>query len=289
MKITMKILPFFVLFIFQTFQVYCQTISGKVCASNNVPLIYASIGIIETSFGTITNEEGCFNLEAKGLSIKSLVRFSMIGYKSHTYTIEELLNKKVLIQLESESVKLPEVIVKPSGKSKKIGTTGYSFRGGICGWGGDQFGKGWELGTKIELGDSPVKIKSLHIRINHQSFDSTLFRLHIRDIVDNLPLNELLNNNILISLSKDSGWSEIDLSKYNLVFKGDIALSLEWIKVIGASNVILIKTDGQERLIPAVTFNIKLNRESIFTKWGTEAKWVRHYSGSPSIYLTITD
>jgi hypothetical protein len=285
----MKTLPFFVLFIFQTFQVNCQAISGKVCASNNEPLIYASIGVIETSFGTITNEEGCFNLEVKGLSIKSLVRFSMIGYKSRTYTIEDLLNTKVLIQLESESVKLPEVIVKPSGKSKKIGTTGYSLRGGICGWGGDQFGKGWEVGTRIELGDTPVKIKSLHIRVNHQSFDSSLFRLHIRDIADNMPLNELLNNNILIPLTKNSGWSEIDLSKYNLVFKGEIALSLEWIKVIGISNSILLKADGKERLMPAVTFNIKLNRESIYTKWGTEAKWVRHESGSPSIYLTVTD
>lgn len=102
-----------------------------------------------------------------------------------------------------------------------------------------------------------------------------------------MPLTELLNNNILISLTKESGWIEIDLSKYNLVSEGDIALSLEWIKIIGIDMNKLITINGEKRLSAGVTFDTKRNQGCTFTKWGTEAKWVRHDNSSPSIYLTV--
>jgi hypothetical protein len=286
MTTNMKSLSIFALLLFLSHQLYGQSISGKVLgASNDQPLIYASIGVIETTFGTITNEEGNFNLDVKGQPISSRVRFSMIGFKSQTYTIEELSNKENILRLENETFKLPEVIVKPFGKLRKVGTTSYS-RLGFCGWGGDQFGKGWEIGTLIELGELPVRLKSLHIHVNKQSYDSSLFRLHIRDIVDSLPQNELLNKDILISLTKESGWIEIDLSKYNLVFEGDIALSLEWIKVIGVNMDRLITVNLQKQALPAVTFDKKRNQGFLYSKWGTEAKWLRH-ADSPSIYLSV--
>jgi len=146
---------------------------------------------------------------------------------------------------------------------------------------------GYEVGSEIKLGDTPVRLKSLHIRVNKQSFDSSLFRLHIRNIEENLPQKELLNNNILITITKVSGWVEIDLSEYNLVFEGDIALSLEWIKVIGLNIDRLITANGDKKLYAAVTFNVKQKVGCTFTKWGSEAKWTRHENSSPSIYLTV--
>jgi hypothetical protein len=284
----MKKLPLFVLFIFLNSQFYGQTIAGIVMsASDDKPLIYASAGVIGTSFGTITNEDGNFKLEVKGLPINSPVRFSMIGFKSQTYTIEELSNKENLLRLESETYKLSEVIVKPSGKLKKLGITDYSFKGGFCGWAMDGFGKGHEIGTQIELGVLPVKLISLNIRIYKQSYDSSLFRLHIRNIEKKLPYNEMLNKDILILITKESGWIEIDLNKYNLVFEGEIALSLEWIKVIGVDTHKLITAKGIKQQFPGVTFTIKRKEACLFTKWGSEAMWTRHEDRSPSIYLTV--
>lgn len=284
----MKTPPLFVLSLFFSLHISGQTITGKVLdVSNGEPLIYASIGVIETSYGTITDEKGNFKLEIKNLPNSLFVRFSMIGFKAKTYTIEELSNKDNILRLENEIYKLPEVIVNPSGKIKKVGTTSYTSRGGLCGWGGTQTGQGWEVGTKIELGDLPVRLKSLHIRVNNHSYDSTLFRLHIRNIVENMPLNELLNNNILISLTNKTGWIEIDLDKYNLVFEGDIALSLEWVKIIGVDSNRFITVNGEKQLAAGVTFDKKRNQGCLFTKWGTEVKWVRHENGSPSIYLTV--
>jgi hypothetical protein len=276
------------IFLFLNLQFYGQAITGKVAAaSNNEPLIYAGIGIIETSVATITNERGEFNLEIKGLPFNSLVRFSMVGFKSRNFTIQELINKDNLILLDNEIFKLPEVIVNPSGKIRKAGTSRYTRGGGVCGWGGTQTGKGWEVGTRIELGDLPVKLKSIHIRINSQSYDSTLFRLHIRNIENNMPVGELLTEDILISLKKETGWIGIDLDKYNLVYEGDIALSLEWIKISGLDNNKFITVNGQKRIAAGVTLDKKRNQGCLFTKWGTEAKWVRHDNESPAVYLTV--
>lgn len=276
------------LFLLLNLQFYGQTITGKVIsASDNKPLIFAGIGVIETYSGTITNEEGKFSVDVKGLSINKVVRVSMIGYKSKTYTIEELLGKENIIKLENEIYNLPAVIIKPGGELQKFGTTGFSYKKGFCGWAGNDFGKGWEIGTKINLGDYPKRLISLHIRVYKQSFDSSLFRLHIRNITDSLPHNELLKTNILLPITRKSGWIAIDLGKYNLVFNGEIALTLEWIKVIGPDKNKLVTADGVEQSFYAVTLNIKRDEGITYSKWGTEAKWAILKKSSPSIYLTV--
>jgi len=285
----MKSLSFFLLFIFFVFQLQGQNISGKVIDfSSGEPLVYVSIGVMETTKGTISDEKGNYKLDVAGQTNNLNVRFSMIGYKSQTFTIEELSKNQAVIKLKSEPIQLATITIKPSGKIKEIGTTKFSS-GIVCGWGGTDFGKGHEIGLKIELGTLPVRIKSLHFRLHKQSFDSSLFRLHIREIVDNMPLNELLDKNILIPVTKESGWIDIDLSNYNLVFSGDIALSLEWIKVVGIHQDRFIKMNDSKQASPNVLFKVKRKQGCIYHRWGTESKWVRDDSHSPTFYLTIQE
>jgi hypothetical protein len=285
----MKSLSFFALFIALVIQLQGQNVSGKVIDfSSGDPLVYVSIGVMETTKGTISNEKGNYKLDVAGQTNNSTVRFSMIGYKSQTFTIEELSKNQNIIKLKSEPIQLAPVTIKPSGKIKEIGTTKYS-KGIVCGWGGTDFGKGWEIGLKMELGSLPVRIKSLHFRLHTQSFDSSLFRLHIREIAEGMPLNELLDKNILIPVTKESGWIDIDLSKYNLVFSGDIVLSLEWLKVDGIHQDRLMKMNDSKQSSPNVLFNVKKKQGCIFNRWGSEAKWVRDDSHSPSFYLTVQE
>lgn len=267
--------------------IFGQSISGKViCSSDNEPIIYASIGIIGTSKGTISNENGEFELNVDSICKDSLVRFSMIGFESKVFKIKELINKENQIQLENKPVQLKEITIKPSGKATKFGTTNYSRLGGVCGWGGTSFGKGHEIGTKIELGENMVQLKSLHFRLHKQSFDSSLFRLHIRDIEQGLPSKELLDKEIIISVSEEKGWVDIDLSKYHLTYKGDIALTLEWIKVYGTNQDRLMKMNGSKNYSANVLFNIRKNEKALFIRKGSEAIWHSVENKSPSLYLT---
>ena len=267
-----------------------QVVSGKVCdASVGSPLEYVSIGVINTTAGTITDEQGKFSFEIKGVPPDASVRFSMIGFKPQTFHISELTGKENIIRLTGEPLQLKEVVIKQSGRFRKLGTTSYSFHGGLAGWGGTDFGKGHEIGTKIDLGKLPVIIKSIHIHLSKQSFDTSLFRIHIRDLKDNMPDHELLNKNIIICLTKESGWEDIDLGKYNLVYSGEIALTLEWVKVRGLNKNKMVKMNGSKNYSAVVLFTIKKNQGCSYTRWGTEAKWNHDDNESPGFYLTIEE
>jgi len=289
--IKMSIKPIFVLlFVFYFSALEGQTVTGKVIdASTGVSLAYVNIGVVGQPRGTITDEAGTFALEVNGLSAEATVRFSMIGYVAQTFTVKELSdNNGITVKLESVPVSLSEVVIKPK-RTHKAGMTKCAA-GDVCGWGGIHFGKGWEIGLKIELGDLPVFFKSLHIRVHKNSFDTCLLRLHVRNVVNELPGNELLTQNIIIPISKKSGWAEIDLSKYQLTFQGNIILSLEWVDVRGVNKnrLVSVKSDGKKLPPTAVIqFNTAKNQGGTYSKWGSEAQWVHSNDRTPSFYLTI--
>lgn len=268
-------------------QIQSQSVTGKVLGgSNREPLIYASIGVTETTRGTISDEFGNFSLDVRDLPSNSVVRFSMIGYKSRSFSIEELLKKGNLIILDNQAYRLSEIVIKPSGKIRKIGNSGYSPYGGICGLAGVNVAQGYEIGTKLDLGDSRGKIESLHIRIHEQSYDSSLFRLHIRSLVKGIPDAELLSSDILFTLAEESGWIETNLGKYNLVFEGEIALSIEWIKVYGTNSKIHLKSGDTKYFTPVIFFS-KKKVGCLYTKWGCEGKWSVTENQSPAFYVVI--
>ncbi len=270
--------------------VHAQVITGNVvCKTSGEPIEYVNIGIVETAVGTITNETGNYNLDVIGLPVDSKVRFSMVGFQAQTYTIEELMSNPRSIAMEEQLYNIAEVIVKPRGIIRKAGTTKYSKGGGVCGWGGTQFGSGHELGVKIDLGNAPVRLKSIHVKLYKQSFDSTLFRLHIRDIVADLPKNELLKENIIINVSDESGWVEFDLGQYDIILNGIISLSLEWLKVYGINENRLVRMDESKIPRPVVLFNIRRNAGVLYVRKGSEAKWSKDDSKSPAFYLTVIE
>ena len=278
------------LFFLLSLSSFSQTFSGKVINANSESALeFVNIGIIDFPAGTITDEKGNFKLDLNDISIEKKVRFSMIGFKSQIFTIKELINIENIIKLEEEPIQLLELIIKPSGKIRKIGTTNYARRAGVCGWGGTQFGKGHEIGTEIDLGTQAVKLKSLHLRLYKQSFDSTLFRLHIRSIQDNFPDKELLTDNIIITVSEESGWIDINLSQYNIVLSDKIILSLEWVKIYGVNKDRLIRMNKSKQYTANVLFSLSGKKASLFTRWGSEAKWRKNDNSSPAFYLTVQE
>ena len=286
----MKIFLFFLLFVFCIRASTGQTIVGKVVdSSTNELLGYVNVGVVGQSLGTITDESGAFELETYGLSAETTVRFSMIGYIAKTYTIEQLSdNNEETIEMECAPIQLSEVVVKPS-KPRKIGATKKVLRGNVSGWGGVKHGKGNEIGLKMELGEFPVNVKSLHMHIFKQSFDTCLFRLHIRNIINELPGDELLTQNIYISSTKESGWIEFDLSQYQLIFKGDIILSLEWISVKGdnKNRYFSVRSNGKKMpLTPVILFSNSKNKGSSYSRWGSESQW-RQSETTACFYLTV--
>ena len=85
----MKVILIFALFSLIVIQLNGQTIIGKIVDSSNAePLVYASVGIIGTPIGTITDENGNFKINVTGQPLKAILRVSMISYKPETFTID---------------------------------------------------------------------------------------------------------------------------------------------------------------------------------------------------------
>jgi hypothetical protein len=283
----MKLLWLNVLILLCHFESYGQVIKGQVFdAKTTKPLEYVSIGILNTTFGTISDDKGEFDFEFKMQDVSSIVRISMIGYEPQTFSISDLLQKDNKIKMVETSYEINEVVITPT-LMRVVGAKGFNTFQGWSGWGGLHVRKGYEIGIKLDLGDKPVKIKSLHVMLHRQAFDTSLFRLHIRAVQDTLILHELLSENIIIAITNESGWSTIDLERYNLIMSGEIGLTLEWLKVQGMNEDRAMKINGK-RQKAYILFKNKKNQTGLY-RWGTEAKWTINKDKSPSMYLTIME
>ena len=256
-----------------TFLCFGQTISGKIINdANGESLEFASVGIIGTNFGVITNEKGFFRLDATGQSSNEQVRISMIGFESQTITLKNLVDQEIVVRLKEQSVQLKEVIVKSKKtKQKTIGTKSSSTFV-VTGWPG--YGTGGERGIRIDV-KKPIFVEKVNFHIAYLGLDSVQIRLHIRKIENDTPTEELLTENILIT-AKSTGWYEIDLSKYNLSYSEDIAVTLEWVKAWGTIKDIR----------NTLKFSINYFKGTLYAKDASEAKWTTIKHG-PGIYLTV--
>lgn len=267
-----------------------QVVQGKLIDSLDAkPLAYVNVGVINLSSGTISNEKGEFELNCNDLPEDSKVRFSMIGYEAKTYAVKDLHPDSNTIRLVKKAIELDEVAIKWYGTTRNIGTSKISKMGGVCGWGGTDFGRGHELGLKLDVGSKTAKIESLNLRIHKQSFDTIVFRLHIRSLEGGLPFKELLTENIYLTINEYSGWQNIDLSEYNIHISGVVVLSLEWIRISHVIEKNLVKMNGAKTGTPVVLFNLNKKIGTLYSRRGSEAIWRKEEYNSPGFYISVKE
>ncbi len=254
-----------------------QVITGKVVNdATGDPLEFSSVGIVGHAIGDITDSKGNFRLTGNSLSKDAQVRISMIGFQAQTFYVRDLLDKENILRLKEQTVGLSEVVVKSSKTKRNTIGTKSSTKHILTGWGAA--GEGGERGLRIEIKGKPIFIEKLNFHIAYNQFDSVLIRLHIRKIENGTPSEELLHDNIL-TISRSAGWVEIDLSKYNLFYSEDIAVTLEWVKAWG-----LFQKDFYNN---GTKFSLNYFKGTLFAKEASESNWTVFKHKSPGIYLTV--
>src|SRR5699024_10603404 len=96
-----------------------STIGGLVKDENNNPLVGASIHVQNTNIGSLTDQNGQFELKA---SIGQTLIISYIGMETKSITIKNL--KDLVITMQSEGSTLNELVVIGYGTVKKKDLTG---------------------------------------------------------------------------------------------------------------------------------------------------------------------
>jgi predicted alpha/beta superfamily hydrolase len=260
-------------------QIFSQTqITGKVIDTNDKrPLAYVNIGIKEKNIGTISKEDGSFSIDIPSEYQSGSLTFSIVGYYESNLSIKDLNSKgNVTIQLKEKPTQLEEVVV--TGKKLVEKKYGIKRRGAIHFTDGifkkdDSF----EIGQAIRLGNSLAQITSLNLHINSLRPDSANFRINFYryDVDENIPKERIVEKSILQRHPINEGWLKFDLSNYNILIKGDVLISLEFIPEIDAKQIFYeVKLGGSSK--------------SFFRKTSL-GKWIRpphHYC----LYATaITD
>lgn len=237
-----------------------QTIKGRIFAADTKDGIgFVNMGILNHNIGTVSNEEGDYILNVSGSDTKDSLRFSMIGYKSKTFSIQNLIDKAIdSIFLDPYNYQLDEVVVSYK-KIKKI-TLGLPIPEGnlLVSFASYLYNLGAEMGINVDT-KYKIKLNDINFNIYSCSFDSVSYRLNIYKYVSQSEFENILTEPIYISFSKNDIANPIkfDLSKYNIIISGNILIALQLIKDMGYGQI----------FFRAENISDTYNRTSVFNKW----------------------
>lgn len=198
--------------------------------TNAVPFV--NIGVLHKSIGTVSNEDGFFNIDLAGAIVTDTVKFSCIGYDDLIFSVEDLRRRTTPVPLKQKQTQLATVVVKPQYlKSMELGvhTETDIVTGGFT-----SNDLGSELATVLQYNKKkPAFLKKVFISVAESSYDSLLFRVNVYAIKNGLPDNNILPEAVYIKSAIKNGVVEVDMTKYDISFTKPIAISIEWLKDMG--------------------------------------------------------
>jgi hypothetical protein len=245
-------------------------ISGRVQdAKTKEKLEYVNIGILNKAKGTVSDKKGSFEFKITESNKNDTLRISMIGYKSTTLLVKNLLNKnKIVINLEEEISELDEIVITAkTWKTKVLGNkTKSTFIGHVFYY--EQLGK--EMGIRMNAGRKPKIVESFNFHISYNRFSAkAIFRLNMYKIENGKPTVNIMKNNILIAVDpKQTGMISTDLRDYDIVLTEDVIATLEW-----------VDTDGKVKPTEALIISVGLLTGGTYERSSKETKMKRVLRG----------
>lgn len=244
------LLLFLALFLFHNLS-FSQTLQGTVKdAASGAPLPYVNIGVWNKNIGTISHDDGSFQIDVSDAAEDDALTFSMMGYESKKISISDV-KRNGEVRLTRRTFQLREVVFEDvKRKPVKIGrhmptktTTGHS--------GTREFGLGGEWGLRVFSEGKKYWVDGIgfHTRFNH--LDSILFRLRIYSIANDLPKENLLQTETFVKSYKKDKWIVKDISSENLIIDSDVIVTFEvvrlWFSNSGDNAIFFTHGEGYEK------------------------------------------
>ena len=248
-------------------------LKGRIFNSGTKQTIeYATIGVIGTSIGVISDEEGRFSLDLGSAQATDTLRIAYLGYEPYTISIQELdFEKELEISLYEKAFKLPEIIVTDQLPTVVLGNEKKSRF--FTGWGFDGVMRGATRGLVIEVANGPVRLQKFQADIARMGFDSILFRLRIFQMEGQETKEDILPENIFIPVYKKGGISHSFEDKNYWLDNGRYLVALEWIDTWG---------DGHGLLTVRLS-----NKGTLYYRDSAEDTWNISTSRGPVINLEV--
>ncbi|MDG1652280.1 MAG: carboxypeptidase-like regulatory domain-containing protein [Flavobacteriaceae bacterium] len=212
-----------------------ELIGQVIDALTEEPIPYVNIGLVDENIGTVSDEQGYFQLEIDPLQYsQSNLRFSMIGFESKTYVLQEYLQKELLIiPLTEESTELEEVVVSTKRTQFETKILGNKTTTKLIYAAFTTNKLGNEMGFVVRQRKRPMILKKFNIPLVENDYGLIRFRLNFYSVENGLPTSTLLKENIIIETDATSGIVSKDLAPYEIVIDEDFFVSIEWIEDLG--------------------------------------------------------
>lgn len=198
------------------------------------PIPYVNISIIESSYGTSTDENGYFEFKLKEAEQNKQLHFSSLGYETLIISVKAFINSEI-IYLKSKIDELNGVLI--YGKFKeKILIVNELDDDDLCSGFGTNVQKPWILALHfphLEIYNETNFLKAVKFYFGIHKNKKAKFRLRIFTVSkEGLPGEDLLVENVIIELKKHQKIAEVDISKFNLVIPDDgIYIAFEWLYI----------------------------------------------------------
>ena len=268
---------FFALFSFlslsaQTTQGIAQRneVKGFVIDENNQPIPYVNIWVENENIGTTSDDKGFFTINT---SEDKILVFSSVGFEVKKTTIQN--DGKVI--LKEAIYKLDEVLISKRKQEKEI-EIGDAQRIHHRQLSGD---KPWIYGKLFEQDTIYKKTPFIKKIVFYSDSDKKGAKLKIRifEFNDSIPGNDLIEEDLIVTVNKGMKRNVIDVSKYNLLFpeKG-IVIGLEWMIIQENRADFEYKDPKTKKLVkqedyaPSLVVNYSV-KENAFTY--SKGKWHR--------------
>lgn len=208
------------------------------------PIPYVNIGSPTTNMGTVSDDNGYFELMCDSKDEKII--FSSIGYTTEEVSASELKGGEIILHAIDYEIEEVKIVSSNFDQEVILGERHENGRGLSIAFGNPQLGT--ELGALIEV-KKETYIKSANFVLNHAKGDSLLLRINIRHYENGEVGEKVVKKNILVKEKQRKGTYTVDLSAYDIILTQDVMLSVEWLR------------DFNERGNKDITFDTKKARK----------------------------
>lgn len=257
-------------FFFITFSLSAQ-IKGVVKDSiSGEPIPYVNIWVENETIGTTSETNGSFSLNIKE---EKLLVFSALGYHSKKAT-----SKNQVILLKPKVFELNEVVVTFPKKTKEL-EIGEAHKVDISQLSGN---KPWIYAKLFNYDEKYMETPFIKKIVFYSNSDikGAKIKLRIFGINDSIPSEDLINEDIIVTVRGGMKKNTIDVSSYNIEFpKKGIVIGLEWL-IIEENKYFFTYKDPKtkqkvslENYAPSLVINHSIE-EIAFTY--SKGRWYKH-------------
>lgn len=254
-------------------------LTGQFIDSNQQPVAYVSIGVVNTPVGTVADGQGRFTLYITDkVKPADTIRISLIGYRSQAFTVAEFTNRIAAnshITLNEEVRRLGEIrIDAKASKVKTLGKTG-SSTSMVTNFALSELPRqnlGSEIGRRFNVSKGVNRLERYQFYVI-TNYDSVRFRINVYRAKD---MQSLLPQNIYVTIAgKSRKWVEVDLLPYQIVTSDDVIVSVQWIDSVGKGTALQMPLQ-----MPAVATH--------FYRYGSQDRWKKFRGMTTAMNLTVT-